>query len=414
MAEGGGQVEVVVVGAGVGGLAAARGLHRDGHAVVVLEEAPALRDSGGAVTLWPGATAVLDDLDVDAERLGRRLTRMERRSPDGRPLLSLDLRAAGGAVVTVPRGRLVDALAAGATRSLVRTGARCTGLAEGSPDGDGGGRPAVLLDGGGRAEADAVVGADGARSAVRAALHGDALRPTGATTWQLPPLPTGTALDDGDACLLLVGRAGMLGLNPCGDGLVQVWWDVRRPPAVAGEERTGRGPHDGPEEPARLLRRLFGGWRAPEARAALALLDDPRARLTAYERGTYRVHRPWGRGRATLLGDAAHAVPPALAQGTNQALEDAAALARALRRPSAAADPAAALRSYERESHPRTALVSEASRREPTGRVLPEALLRAVPDRAATALLRGWLRATSDRTTGQRTTGRGTAGDRAA
>ncbi|NNH24797.1 hypothetical protein, partial [Pseudokineococcus marinus] len=65
-------------------------------------------------------------------------------------------------------------------------------------------------------------------------------------------------------------------------------------------------------------------------------------------------------------------------------------------------------------SHPRTALVSEASRREPTGRVLPEALLRAVPDRAATALLRGWLRATSDRTTGQRTAGQRTAGRRTA
>ncbi|WP_298803788.1 NAD(P)/FAD-dependent oxidoreductase [uncultured Pseudokineococcus sp.] len=410
-------MEVVVVGAGVGGLAAARGLHRDGHAVVVLEEAPALRASGGAVTLWPGATAVLDDLEVGAARLGRRLARMERRSPDGRPLLSLDLRAAGGAVVTVPRGHLVDALAAGATRSLVRTGTRCAGLSEGAEDedGGGGGRPAVLLDGGGRAEADVVVGADGARSAVRAALHGDALRPTGATTWQLPPLPTGTAVDDGDTCLLLVGRAGMLGLNPCGDGLVQVWWDVRRQPASgAGEAPAGGGPLDAPEEPAHLLRRLFGGWRAPEARAALALLDDPRARLTAYERGTYRVHRPWGRGRATLLGDAAHAVPPALAQGTNQALEDAAALARALRRPSAAADPAAALRAYERASHPRTALVSEASRREPTGRVLPEALLRAVPDRAATALLRGWLRATSDRTTGERTAGHRTSGDRAA
>ena len=375
-------MEVAVVGAGIGGLAAARALRADDHAVVVLEEAPRLRASGGAVTLWPGATSVLRDLGVEASDLGRPLGRMERWAPDGRPLLSLDLaaagRAAGSPVVTVPRGRLVGALAAGGLEESLRTGARCAGVERGA------GAGAVLLEDGDRVEADVVVGADGARSAVRAALHGDSLRPTGCTTWQLPPRPTGTSLDDGDVCALLVGRAGMLGLNPCGDGLVQVWWDVRTP------LRPG-------EEPTQLLRRLFGGWSAPESRAALALLEDPASRLVPYERGTYRVPRPWGRGRVTLLGDAAHAVPPSLAQGTNQAVEDAAALARALRRPAAAADPAAALRGYERASRRRTTLVSEASRREPTGRVLPEPLLRAVPDRAASAVLRGWLRATSDR-----------------
>ena len=370
------------MGAGIGGLAAARVLRADDHAVVVLEESARLRATGGAVTLWPGATSVLRDLGVEASALGRRLGRMERWSPDGRPLLSLDLdaagRAAGSPVVTVPRGRLVEALAAGGTGRCVRTSARCADVEERA------GGAAVLLEGGGSVEADVVVGADGARSAVRAALHGDALRPTGQTTWQLAPRATGTRLDDGDVCALLVGHAGLLGLNPCGDGLVQVWWDVRTAP------RPG-------EEPVQMLRRLFGGWSAPASRAALALLDDTGSGLVPYERGTYRVHRPWGRGRVTLLGDAAHAVPPSLAQGTNQAVEDAAALARALRRPTATADPTAALRAYERASRPRTTIVSEASRREPTGRLLPEALLRAVPDRAATAVLRGWLHATTDR-----------------
>ncbi|MEJ5945660.1 FAD-dependent monooxygenase [Pseudokineococcus basanitobsidens] len=377
-------MRVAVVGAGVGGLAVDRALRADGHEVVVLEEAPTVRASGGAVTLWPGSTSVLRGLGVDAAPLGRVLTRMQRRSPDGRVLLELDLaaaaRAAGSAVVTAPRGRLVDALLAGVPGGggLVRTGCACAGVADG-PQG-----AAVVLADGSRVVADVVVGADGARSAVRAALHADALLPTGGTTWQLPPSPTGTALDDGGTCVLLVGRSGMVGLNPCGDGRVQVWWDVRSAP------RPG-------EAPAAMLERLFGSWPVPESRAALSLLGRAAAQLVPYPRGAYRVHRPWGRGRVTLLGDAAHAVPPSLAQGTNQALADAAALARALRTPGARRDPASALRAYERAAGRRAALVTGLSRREPTLRVVPEPLLRGVPDRAVAAVLDRWLRLSSDR-----------------
>jgi len=59
----------------------------------------------------------------------------------------------------------------------------------------------------------------------------------------------------------------------------------------------------------------------------------------------------WGRGRVTLLGDAAHPVLPHTAQGAALALEDAVALGLVLGRPG---DPAAALRDYERVRSKRT------------------------------------------------------------
>ncbi|ROP45755.1 FAD-dependent monooxygenase [Pseudokineococcus lusitanus] len=373
---------VVVVGAGVGGLAAAVALAAHGHEVRVVEEAPAVRAGGGAVTLWPGAVAVLAGLGVDVVPLGRPLTAMERHAADGSPQLRLDLaraaRRAGSPVVTVPRGRLVEALAAAATEAgvVVRTGAGVAALTGRQGEGAG-----VALADGDVEVADVVVGADGARSAVRRVLHGDPIVLGPGTTWQPPPAPTGTAVDDGATCVLVVGPAGMVGLNPCGGGRTQVWWDVRTP-------------LPGDDDPRAALRERFGGYRSPAARAALDLLDDPHLPLLPYPRAAYRVHRPWGRGAVTLLGDAAHAVPPSLAQGTNQALLDAAALARHLPHPDG---PVAGLRAYEHDAGRRARVVSALSRAELTGRDAPTPLLRAVPGAAVRAGLGAWMRASGSR-----------------
>ncbi len=57
-------LRTVVVGAGVGGLAVARGLRELSHEVVIIEEAPSLRTSGAAVSLWFNGTAALIKLGV--------------------------------------------------------------------------------------------------------------------------------------------------------------------------------------------------------------------------------------------------------------------------------------------------------------------------------------------------------------
>jgi len=55
-------MKAVIIGAGVGGLATARALSADGHSVSVFEQAPGLRRSGAAVTLWSNGTGILDAL----------------------------------------------------------------------------------------------------------------------------------------------------------------------------------------------------------------------------------------------------------------------------------------------------------------------------------------------------------------
>lgn len=77
----------------------------------------------------------------------------------------------------------------------------------------------------------------------------------------------------------------------------------------------------------------------------------------------------WETGRITLVRDAAHSMPPTRAQGANQALEDAWALAVALRRGSG--DIPAALRAYEYARAPKAGFVARSAGREDTGQYRP-------------------------------------------
>jgi FAD-dependent urate hydroxylase len=95
---------------------------------------------------------------------------------------------------------------------------------------------------------------------------------------------------------------------PASDGLLQWWCDLRWSPG-----------HPVPARPAAMLRERFAGW-APPVRQVLAAVTDADTGFFPHFR--HRVPWTWGHGRATVIGDAAHSMPPTRAQGANQALED--------------------------------------------------------------------------------------------
>ncbi|WP_374986687.1 FAD-dependent monooxygenase [Streptomyces fradiae] len=210
---------------------------------------------------------------------------------------------------------------------------------------------------------DLVVGADGIRSTARAhvAARPPALRHSGVTCWRgLTGNPGVTSAVES------WGPGTKTGLVPLPDGRLYYFLvrpAPRRAPAPAWPDAFRRAFAHHRGVPARLLDALDA---PPPLHHDLEELDAP----------------VWGRGRVLLLGDAAHAMTPNLGQGAAMAVEDAYALALALR---AGADGAADR--YRALRHRRVRAVQLASRhagyvtrwRNPLAGAVREAAVRYMP-----------------------------------
>ncbi|MFC9125261.1 FAD-dependent monooxygenase [Streptomyces sp. NPDC057099] len=303
----------VVIGGGIGGLAAGAALHRRGWHVTVLERARSLEPVGAAISLAPNSLRALDVIGLGDEIRGLAAWAGDGglRTPSGRWLSRSSADAAaerfGGPLVLLHRATLVERLAAQLPPGGVRTDAAATLADRGDTD-----RPARVTTEDGELEADLVVGADGVRSAVRRALfpgHPGTVY-SGFTTWRVViPVP-GAEFASHETW----GRGRIWGTHPLKDGRVYAY-------AAAMTPAGGSAPDD---EKAELLR-LFGDWHDPiPAVLAAARPDD------ILRHDVHHIAEPlpaYHHGRAALVGDAAHAMPPTLGQGGNQAIEDAIVLA---------------------------------------------------------------------------------------
>lgn len=347
------RVRVVIVGGGIGGLAAARGLRESGVDVVVLERDDAPNTGGAAVTLYSNGLAALDGLGVDIGDCGAAITSLEVRRASGAVALRADLTRMtdrfGFGVQTIPRRVLLRRLGA-EDPDFVRYGQQVEQVLAA--------KPAVRTADGAVYEADVVVGADGHRSVVRAAvLDPRPATDVGWSTWQglTPVLPE---IAGGTTGVLTVGAAGLVGTMPAGNSLCQWWFDVR-------------GGYTSSPTPLLGLQTAFANYAEPVP--SLLRSIEP-GDLGGFAHVLHEVRPQWGVGAVTLIGDAAHAFPPSQAQGANQALEDAWLLRRVLTQAPAGSDVPALLRAVEGLRADRVRLVSRMAASERTNKPASAAL----------------------------------------
>ncbi|MDV3129080.1 FAD-dependent monooxygenase [Mycobacterium sp. 21AC1] len=377
-----GPLRVLVIGAGVGGVSIARGLLRDGHDVTVFEQRPDVQAGGGAVTIWPNGATVLGQLGVDMDGAGQELSTVRVVTSTGRPLATLNtstiMHRLGEPVRMVPRQVLLERLLKGFPAERIRCNAHAVGVV------NTGTVARVDFADGHAAEADLVIGADGLHSTVRGVVGARRPEPTGWCSWQgLAALPDGA---DRHVAFVVIGEHGNLGLWPAGGSDVQWWFDLPWSPDFVR-----------PARPIDVIRSTFTGWSELVDRVLATLTDDDLAH-SPYPHFRHPIPGP-GHGALTLLGDAAHTMPPTLAQGTNQALLDTMVLCRALSdfQRNAHRDLSGALRWYEKTRRHRVAVVSRvASLQVSHGEAVlgPAAM---IPDRFMTWALATFLQSTSHR-----------------
>lgn len=299
---------ILVIGAGIAGLAAAVALQRRGHQVTVIEERPDT-SSGAGITIWPNALAALDEIGLgDAVReSGGRVAAGAMRWSDGswlrRPSPERIVRALGEPLVVIRRAVLTDLLS-DALDGTIESGLAATELLAADE-----GVRVTLSDGTTRSAAG-VVGADGVGSMVARHLNGPLRhRYVGYTAWR------GVAAHrlDPDLAGETMGPGTEFGHVPLGSD--HTYWFG-----------TERGPEGGtsPDGELSYLRLKYGSWADPIP--ALLAATDPAdvIRNDLYDR---EAARQWSRGPIVVIGDAAHPMRPHLGQGGCQGLEDAATLA---------------------------------------------------------------------------------------
>ena len=341
---------VIVVGGGIGGLAAALALARQDLEVTLLEQAETIGEIGAGLQIGPNAFAALQSLGVaDAVKqsavIAERMAMMD--AVSGEPVANIPLQADfkkrfGNPYAVAHRADLHSALYEACladSRIRIHVDSRVESVSTEAA--------AVQTCDGRRFEGAALIGADGVKSVVRDAIVGDSPRVSGHVVYR-------AVIPAGEMPSGLRWNAPIVWAGP---GCHIVHYPIR-----GGEQynlvvtfhsrlQEAWGVTDGSRDE---VLSYFTGIQALPA----SLLELPRS----WRRWSTADRDPilsWTRDTATLLGDAAHPMMQYLAQGACMALEDAVTLAAAIgaTRTRSTVEWQRALALYERSRVARTARV---------------------------------------------------------
>jgi 2-polyprenyl-6-methoxyphenol hydroxylase-like FAD-dependent oxidoreductase len=336
-------LRVLIVGAGIAGLGLARALGQRGLSADVVEREEGWPSTGAGLYLPANAVRAVASLGLDAElaALANPIRRQRFLDHRARVLADIDVDRfwkGVGACVALRRAGLHELLRDAAAEVPVRLATTLTKLADGD-------EPEVSFSDGSTARYDVVVGADGVHSSIRALAFGSAATNyVGQASWRF--------LADGypgvDDWTVMLGRGRAFLTVALGQGLVYCYADLNV--------------DDPAEVPGTDWRELFADFAEPVP----SLLQRGAGALFAPIEEVASLS--WTAGRVVLVGDAAHASSPNMAQGAAMALEDALVLAELLE---GGLSVDRALSDYERRRAGRVAWVRKQTHRRDRTRNLP-------------------------------------------
>jgi 2-polyprenyl-6-methoxyphenol hydroxylase-like FAD-dependent oxidoreductase len=297
----------LIVGAGIGGLAAGIALRRRGWEVCIHERAANPRELGFGLLLAPNAIAALRELGVAGvvTRGGVATGAVEIRRLNGEVLRRFDAQLGGPSVVALRRD-LHGALLRAVGENAIKFGSEAGTITQDAQ------RVTLSLTNGSVDTGAVLIGADGVNSSIRKQLHPS----------EAPPRPSGFSAIRGVAYRVSNYLGQLSAISYLDDGIEAaaarassdaVYWYVSLLSREVG----------GTSDPAEIVGRWCPSFDSPfRAIVAATTPEDLR-----FDNLMQRSPLPlWDNGRVTLLGDAAHPVLPHTGQGAAQALEDAVAL----------------------------------------------------------------------------------------
>ena len=347
-------LRILVVGAGIAGLGAARALWQRGLAADVVERETAWTDVGAGIYLPGNTVRALRSLGLESAVTERAALIPRQRFCDhrGTVLVDVDLKALWGDVgpcLALHRADLHTILASHDKAVPTRMGVSLNRLSQQD------GTVAVEFDDGSLARYDLVIGADGIHSQVRQLIFGDAgIRPVGQVAWRFvircpPEVTTWT---------VLLGHGVAFLAMPIGQGQVYCYCD--------GPARSI--PRPGDDDVRARLAEVMRGFSAPVPAILDSLGPEDAIHVAPIEEVTLDA---WSFGSALLIGDAAHATSPNMAEGAAMALEDGLVLAECLASGDGVAEAAAR---FEARRRSRTQWVLAQTHRRDRTRNLPPAV----------------------------------------
>lgn len=336
--------KVIIAGGGIGGLAAGVALRQKGFDVAVLEQAGELREIGAGLSVWPNATRVLNNLGLLGEVLRRSevLKRLQMKTWRGELVSEIRTIAAYETPsICIHRADLLSILREQLPDDCIHLGERVEAFEQ---------RDEIVIakcSSGREVEGHLLIGADGINSMVRAQLLGPS-KPVyrgywswrGIAQYTLPKEYSHTASETW-------GHGQRFGIEPMGRGRVFWYATANAPEGKLGEQSGWK----------KELQEKFKQWHSPIPELIEATASEAVLKHETIDRPPVRR---WGKGRVTLLGDAAHPTTPNLGQGACMALEDAVVLAKCL---AGDGEIAESLRRYESLRFKRTEMITLDSKR---------------------------------------------------